>query len=242
MQSLSRFQGQQRPLKLPISRDLVIRCLQTAPGRSPAEQRDCLAAVIATIAGLRPSEGARLQVCDLMVGFDARHGAAYHGSAALNIMCRKNDQNRKGHHPRLGRAADPALDVVSLVLAYHTRLGTTAAAGCSKLARPHARCPECFPLFPLFRRVKGGSLSPGTPSATALSGMILSGLELAGADRSQYSGVSARRGCITTATEAGVPEEILCLQSGHAGGSSSRRYVILADPTLLFATWAAFRL
>ena len=159
MQSLSRFQGQQRPLKLPITRDLVIRCLQAAPGRSPAEQRDCLAAVIATIAGLRPSEGARLQVCDLMVGFDARHGAAYHGSAALNIMCRKNDQNRKGHHPRLGRAADPALDVVSLVLAYLTRLGTNTAGGCSKLARPHARCPECFPLFPLFRRVKGGSLS-----------------------------------------------------------------------------------
>ena len=72
--------------------------------------------------------------------------------------------------------------------------------------------------------------------------MILSGLELAGADKSQYSGASARRGCITTATEAGVPEEVLWLQSGHAGGSSSRRYVNLTVPAFLFQTWAAFRL
>ena len=101
-----------------------------------------------------------------------------------------------------------------------------------------------FSLFPLLRRIKGGSLSPGKSarSASAFAGMILSGLELAGADKKQYSGVSARRGCITTATESGVPEEVLWLQSGHAGGSSSRRYVNLADPALLFRTWAAFRL
>ena len=85
-------------------------------------------------------------------------------------------------------------------------------------------------------------MAPHSNSPEAPCGMILSGLELAGADRSQYSGVSARRGCITTATEAGVPEEVLWLQSGHAGGSSSRRYVNLTDPALLFQTWAAFRL
>ena len=108
----------------------MVRCLRAAPGLSPAEQRDCLATIIATIAGLRPSEGARLQVCDLKVGFDARRGASYHGSAALNIMCRKNDQIRKGLHPRLGRTADPALDEISLVLAYLTRLGINTAACC----------------------------------------------------------------------------------------------------------------
>ncbi len=93
-------------------------------------------------------------------------------------------------------------------------------------------------------RVKGGShaAAKALPSASTFSGMILSGLELAGADKSEFSGVSARRGCITTATEAGVPEEVLWLQGGHAGGSSSRRYVNLTDPDLLFQTWAAFRL
>ncbi len=63
--------------------------------------------------------------------------------------------------------------------------------------------------------------------------MTLSGLELAGAD-------SARRRCITTAMVAGVPEKVLWLQRGHAGGSSSRRHVNLSDPALLFQTWAAF--
>ena len=61
MQSLGRFQGQQRPLKMPITRDLVVSGLRALPGRSPAQQRDCLAMVIATLAGLRPAVGARLR-------------------------------------------------------------------------------------------------------------------------------------------------------------------------------------
>ena len=94
------------------------------------------------------------------------------------------------------------------------------------------------------RQVKGGALTAAKapPSASAFSGVLLTGRVLAGAHQSQHSGVSARRGCITTATEAGVPEEVLWLQSGHAGGSSSRRYVNLTDPARLFQTWAAFRL
>ncbi len=106
------------------------------------------------------------------------------------------------------------------------------------------RCPECFPLFPLLKRVSGGTLvaAKAPPSASAFSGMIMSGLVLAGADKIQFPGVSARHGYITTATGAGVPEEVLWLQSGHAGGSSSRRYANLSDPALLFQTWAVFRL
>ncbi len=58
----------------------------------------------------------------------------------------------------------------------------------------------------------------------------------------EFSGVSTRRGGITTTTEAGLPEAVLWLKSGHAGDRSSRRYVILADAALLFQTRAAFRL
>ncbi len=49
-------------------------------------------------------------------------------------------------------------------------------------------------------------------------------------------------GCISTAIEAKVPEAILWLQSGHAQTRSSRAYIKLAKPDLLFATWAAFNL
>ena len=64
--------------------------------------------------------------------------------------------------------------------------------------------------------------------------MILKGLELAGADTRGYSSVCARRGCITTAMEAGVPEAVLWLQSRHGSDRSSRTYINLHDPALLF--------
>jgi hypothetical protein len=76
----------------------VISCLRSLEGRSPAEQRNCLTAAVATITCLRPSERARLQVCDFTFSFDMRFGTTYALPAALNVMCRKNDQNRKGHH------------------------------------------------------------------------------------------------------------------------------------------------
>ena len=62
-------------------------------------------------------------------------------------------------------------------------------------------------------------------SVSSFSGTMLDGLELAGADKREFSGVSARRGGITTATKAGVPMAVLWLQSGHAGDRSSRRHV-----------------
>jgi hypothetical protein len=244
MASLARFQGQQRPLKLPISAALVARCLRHLRGQPLGVQRNCLAAAVATVACLRPSEGARLQVCDFLVGFDTRFSPAYAATAALNIMSRKNDQLRKGHHPRIGRSADRDLDIVRLLLAFLEAAGLARDPACAKPARPHARCPVCFPLFPLLRRVAGGLHAPArsAPSPSAFSGMVLDGLAAAGADRREYSGVSARRGGITAATEAGVPEVVLWLQSGHAPGKSSRHYVNLTDPALLFQTWAAFRL
>ena len=72
--------------------------------------------------------------------------------------------------------------------------------------------------------------------------MILKGLAHVGADTRDYSGICARRGGISTATEARVPEAILWLQSGHAQSRSARVYTKLDDPTLFFQTWAAFQL
>ena len=67
-------------------------------------------------------------------------------------------------------------------------------------------------------------------------------LRLAGADPRDFSGVCARRGCISTATEAGVPEAVIYLQSGHAQSTSARCYIKLTRPDLLYATWEAFGL
>ena len=83
--------------------------------------RNRLAAVVATLACqcLRSGEEAALQVWEVWFDYDVRAGGRYKsGTLALNVMFRRNDQQRKGHHPRLGRSVDPALDVVHQLRTY----------------------------------------------------------------------------------------------------------------------------
>ena len=72
--------------------------------------------------------------------------------------------------------------------------------------------------------------------------MMVHGLSHVGYDTSLFSGISARRGGISTAIEAGVPEAILWMQSGHAQDVAARRYMQLRSPALLYKTWEAFSL
>jgi len=237
--SLTRFQGTQSPYKNPIF-PAMVQAMMSKPTSSLTNERNVLAACTATVEGLRPSEGSALQTCDIRFDFDLRHGPQYRGTAAINVMARKNDQDRKGHHPRIGRSSRPETDIVGRLRAFMTRCGTTPGPLCTKAARPHARCPVCAPLFPIL--LPGDIPRKLKPSPTSFSTMILQALKHAGANTRDYSGVCARRGCISTATEAKVPEAILWLQSGHAQTRSSRAYIKLAKPDLLFATWASFNL
>ena len=116
--------------------------------------------------------------------------------------------------------------------------GTSPRPGCAKTARPHARCPVCAPLFPVC--LPCGAARPAAASPSAFSDMVLKALRRAGADTRDFSGVCARRGCISTAIEAGVPEPVLWLQSGHAQSNSARTYIKLSKPDLICATWATF--
>ena len=243
---LARFAGKQRQMKYPVHRDMVVALLQANP-RTLVELRNGLATVVATMACLRPSEGAALQVCDLWFDFDARAGGRFlTGTTALNIMKRKNDQQRKGHHPRLGRSEDPALDVVHQLKVYLDAAGLGLGYQCRKRQTPHARCSVCPPLFPRARRVVGGgwALSNIASSASGFSEMIPLALKQIGMDASGFSGVCARRGGLTTAIEAHVPEHVLWMQSGHAQTRAARQYVVLSsmNPELLFQTFEAFRL
>ena len=72
--------------------------------------------------------------------------------------------------------------------------------------------------------------------------MVVRGLGHVGYDTSLFSGISARRGGLSTAIEAGVPEHILWMQSGHAQDLAACRYVQLGSPALLYRTWEAFNL
>jgi hypothetical protein len=238
-QSLTRFQGTQSLYKSLITPALV-KAMLSVKTSTPAQERNVLAACVGTVDGLRPAEGADLQACDLRFEFDLRHGPQYRGTAATNVMKRKQDQGRKSHHPRIGRGSRPETDIVRRLRAFMVSCGTVPGLGCSKAVRPHARCPVCAPLFPSF--LPGGAPHKATPSPTSFSDMILKALKLAGADTRDFSGVCPRRGCNSTAIEAGVPEPIIWLQTGHAQSNSARAYIKLSEPDLLFATWAAFDL
>ncbi len=61
-----------------------------------------------------------------------------------------------------------------------------------------------------------------------------------GVDPAAFTGVCARRGGLTTAIEAGVPEAVLWMQSGHAQSRAARRYISLNSPALLYETRKAF--
>ena len=59
--------------KFPIHRALVVQVLQF-PAPTLTRKRDCLAAALATVCCFRPSEGTRMQFCDVFFDFDVGVG------------------------------------------------------------------------------------------------------------------------------------------------------------------------
>ena len=62
----------------------------------------------------------------------------------------------------------------------------------------------------------------------------------AGAAPERFSGVSARKGGLSTAIEAGVEEIILYLQSGHGPPRAARPNMHIRDPRRLLEVFDAF--
>ena len=259
MKALARFQGTPRKILFPISREAVVRMLRltlpthadcSGPGggcplctRFLFMWRDCLAAVIATVGCMRPDEGSSLSICDWWPDHDTHNGySQFAGGAACHSIKMKNDQERKGHQRRFGRSKDPALDIVGQLAAFLAQIGFIKHPRCNKMRNLSAACTLCPPLFPLSGRGGVGFRRDRQPSSPQFAEMIVRGLSHVGYDPEWFSGVCARRGGLSTAIEAKVPEHILWMQSGHAQTVAARTYVELHSPTLLYDTWAAFEL
>ena len=241
---LSSLVGRPTALLFPVHRNLVAEMLRW---RTPSarDNRDRLMVALATICCLRVAELVALQVCDLWFDFHAGLGiAGYLGTAVVHILRRKNDCERKGHHPAMGRARDPELDIVHQLKQWLHSIALTTSARCQKQADPAARCNHCKPLFP---RLQNGPGCTHIASNESISPQMFGDalrrvLGACGADTRRFSGISARKGGLTTAITAGVTEEILFLQSGHSQSRAARHYMHLQDPARLYDTFRAFSL
>ena len=243
---ISRLLGTQLPHKYPITREHVLRLLRQHPA-SLASFRNKLVTIINTVGCQRPSKAAAQTSCDMWFDDDWHRGlVSFQGGATLNCSVRKQDQERKGHHMRFGCSVDPALDLVYQLGLFMDMAGTRPRDGCVKRGGPHARCPVCPPLFPKLQRGPHNvfALHPNPrPSSSLIAEWMSTALLEIGVDASaSFSGASGRMGGLTVAIEAGVPEHILWMQSGHAQDRAARRYVRLTNPDRLYDTWRAFAL
>ena len=252
MKSFASFQGQPARLSFPVQKEHVRTLLQT-PVQSLGLWRDFLITIVATLCCLRPGEVASLQVCDVMFEYDflKRGLAQYKGSCAIRVIKRKNDRLRKGLYPRIGATIDTELDVVFRLKAYMKLAKLTVSSGCTKLKHSGARCKRCPPLFPRTTQVRAASNSPRSTKTvmttqacdTNMVGRaIRRSLSAIGAEGEWYTGKAGRKGGISTALEAGVPEAVLYMQSGHAQDRAARTYMHFSSPALLFDTFKAFGL
>ena len=240
-----RLLGTHHPHKLPVTRDMVVRLLRLHP-ENLVQLRDKVVTLTLTMGCMRPGEAANQTACDLVYDSDYLKGLLeYKDCSTLFTNFRKQDQERKGHQMRFGKAADPSLDLNYQLGLFMDLAGTRPSKRCRRHTLRGKRCPDCFPLFPKLVKGPNGSwvVAPNPrPSAALVSGMVVSALRRIGVDTTAFSGVSCRMGGLTTAIEAGVPEHILWMQSGHAQDRAARRYVRLTNPDRLYDTWRAFRL
>jgi integrase len=240
--TLASLQGAPRPLLFPIHKTMVRRLLAWRP-TGILDNRDRLATCLATVACLRVAELISLRACNILFNFHCAYGIpGYDGTMALRIVKRKNDSERKGHYPAVGRSANPDLDLVHQLRTWMRYNGIEIHPLCS--ASPGAQCKVCPPLF---AKLANGPLACHVASTEPMTHqMVRDGVRrmaaLCNGNPKNFSGISARKGGLTTAISAGVPEEIVFLQSGHGQTRAARAYMHLQDPARLFDTFRAFGL
>ena len=230
--AVASVQGEPSRLVFPVGTHHVRALLELA-GLTESQTRDVLACVLGTVCCLRVSEVAQLQVCDLKWDHDAAWHPRYANTLAVGVYKRKQDQVRKGLYPRAGEAVATRLRI------FTERLGLEVRAECTKRRSPGARCRLCPPVF--LRAVASGP--QGEPiSRQQAAQSVTNSLRLLGVDPTHYGGRSMRRGGISAALAARVPEPILFLQSGHGTNCAARNYMVPRDPSVFYETYNAFGL
>jgi hypothetical protein len=133
----------------------------------------------------------------------------FEGAGTLNVKKMKNDQCRLGCHKRFWRSADPELDLIDQLKAWRREDGLEPRSGCKKCQDPSAGCRLCPPLFSRSLPDGSGFGLSRLPTPDYISAIVVRVVELVGVNTQFFSGVCARKGCLSTAIENRVPEEIV---------------------------------
>lgn len=230
--AVASVQGQPSRLIFPVGTHHVRALLELA-GLTDTQTRDMLMCVLGTVCCLRVSEVSQLQMCDLMWSHDAAWHPQYNNTLAVRVYKRKQDQARKGLYPRVGEG------VAVRLRSFAERMDLEETEECTKKRSPGARCRSCPPVFP---HITAGARTAKPVSRQQVTRAVINSLKLIGVDPTHYSGLSMRRGGISAALVARVPEPILFLQSGHGSNCAARNYMVPRDPHILYETYLAFGL
>jgi integrase len=235
--AFERLCGVPRRDKLAIT-STHLKAVLSTPRSTLRDIRDITIVALGTVCALRVSELIELDVCDLLFDFEPN-------TMAVRVKKRKNDQKRAGLWPRVGRASCPRYDIISLCLTWLARSGLHVRESCEKARHPRSACRTCGRLFtrlmgcgtcifPVGHKMHGAS--PNT-----IQDAVSTRLELAGFPASEFSGISMRRGGLTTAISDGVPSSLYELQSGHTS-DAWKHYVRPGQTDQLLRFFQAFKL
>lgn len=210
--------------------------------QSVISRRNATIVVTGTIMAARCAEVVALDVCDVRFGMDREMPTG----VCVKIKFRKQDQCGKGLMCRIAPATKAGTGCpVGLLREYMLENELVVQPGCTKGEEPTKPCHACGRLFRSTCRMKGSDFRLRATTATnhgmtknsvrVAIDQVLSGI---GLDTAGYSGKSMRKGGLSQAANAGVPEELRTRQSGHLS-VANRRYESYT-PTQLYRFSQAF--
>ena len=241
LKALSSIRGSSTKLAFPIGVHHVQGMLRLI-GLSPVQRRNVVLVACGTVMCARPCEVPSVQACDVHWGVDAAFHSRYEDGVGIKVKKRKNDTARRGLMTRV-----PGSHLQRMMMAYSQEQRLNISPRCTKTDSPGAHCPYCPPFFlkvvPWLdhappRRANGADARVAMTRQN-VTGAIKSVMEMLCVDSRQFSGKSMRRGGLSAAINAKVPEPILFLQSGHGKPKAAHAYMVPDDPQLLYATGKA---
>lgn len=241
--ALNTGHARQQPLVAPVTAHMVRAALRL-PVHSAEACQDVMALALATLLGCRPSDLVNIDVCDFLLDFlnDPPN------TAAFRIRAMKNDAQRKGHFPRIGAPKHPSNDIIARLLHWCRTYNLRPQPTCTKPLRPTAPCHACGTLF---RRLHNQKPLPTADPAHAWSyDNFLSAVRRVATrlhmDPNAFTGRSCRYGALSIAADAGLPEYLVTVQTGHkqpaASNASARGYMLVTHPRALFQFYDLFQL